>query len=317
LRPQICPERHRIVRRRLLDELVRRRLHRGSIQSRNVVQCGPESVAVSLLVLRSASMPTNEGIASLLDARLMNGLWAAFGSGGDNFWVTATVLNAVLIVGTPRERLASTLPALVRARPLESSWLARLRFRVFDRHVAFNPQKYGWPWIPGTISWVAPTAMAMIALQRAKKQFRISWSELDTRLRLGTEMLLDRACPQGGWNAGNGVAYGVALLPHIETTALALAALRSQYHLPIVRASFDWLLSRLDCRSAYSLALAILAGAAYRNVRPDVAPALDSARLRLASLVHDPRAIENTSTIALAALALDAEGRFNPFEVVQ
>jgi hypothetical protein len=262
-------------------------------------------------------MPIDEQVSSLLDTRLTTGLWAAFGGGGENFWVTATVLNALLIVGTPLERLASTLPALIRARPMESSWLAQLKFRLFDRNVAFNPQKYGWPWIPETVSWVAPTAMAMIALQRARKQFRISWSELDTRLRLGTEMLLDRACPQGGWNAGNGAAYGLALLPHIETTALALAALRSQYHLPIVRASFDWLLSRLDCRSAYSLALAILAGAAYRDVRPDVAPALDSARLRLTSLVQDPRAVEDTSTIALAALAVDAEGRFNPFEVIQ
>jgi hypothetical protein len=305
-----------IVSRQLLEELLRRRSSSGIIQNHNGVQFGSES-ALTLLVMHSASMPINDGIASLVAARSENGLWSAFGGGGENFWVTATVLNALLIVGTPRETLASTLPALISARPLESSRLAQLKFLLFDRHVDFDPQKYGWPWIPGTVSWVAPTTMAMIALQRAKKQFRITWSDLDTRLQLGTEMLLDRACPQGGWNAGNGVAYGVALLPHIETTALALAALRSQYHLPIVRASFDWLLSRLDCRSAYSLALAILAGAVYRNVRPDVAPALDSARLRLASLVQNPRAMENTSTIALAALALDAEGRFNPFEAVE
>jgi hypothetical protein len=305
----------KIVSPELLDELLRRT--RSSGESRNGVHLRSESAALALLVVRAGSMPLSEGIASLLDARLTNGLWAAFAGGGENFWVTAMALNTLLILHAPGSTLKRTVQALLRVRPLERSWLASMKFRLVDRNVAFNPQKYGWPWIPKTVSWVAPTAMAMIALQRAKKQLRITWSDLDRRLRLGTEMLLDRACPQGGWNAGNGLAYGVALLPHIETTALALAALRSQYHLPIVRASFDWLLSRLDCQSAYSLALAILAGAAYRNLRPDVAPALDSARLRLASLVQDPRAIENTSTIALAALALDTEGRFNPFEVAQ
>jgi len=34
-------------------------------------------------------------------------------------------------------------------------------------------------------------------------------------------MLLDRACPEGGWNAGNAVVYGVPLRPHIDATSLA------------------------------------------------------------------------------------------------
>src|ERR1044071_233317 len=124
---------------------------------------------------------------------------------------------------------------------MEASWLVSLKFRFLDRHVQFDPQKYGWPWVPETVSWVAPTAMALIALRRAKKEFGETDTNLDMRVHLGTDMLLDRVCPQGGWNAGNGTAYEVPLLPHIETTALALAALRSYYDLPIVRASLDWL----------------------------------------------------------------------------
>jgi hypothetical protein len=317
LRPRLgCPERWRIVSRRVLEELLRRRSSCGIVQNHNGVQFRSQS-ALTLLVMHWASMPINDGIASLFDARLENALWSAFTGGDENFWVTATVLNALVILGIPRERVAPTLQALLRARPLESLWFASLKFRLFDRHVAFSPQKYGWPWIPDTISWVAPTAMALIGLRRARNRFGQWGTDLDRRLRLGTEMLLDRVCPQGGWNAGNGVAYGVALLPHIETTALALAALRPQCHLPIVRVSLDWLLARLDCRSAYSLALAILALAAFRNLRADITPALDSARDRLASLVQDPHAIENTSTIALATLALDAEGHVNPFEVIE
>ena len=34
---------------------------------------------------------------------------------------------------------------------------------------------------------------------------------------IGASMLLDRMCPGGGWNSGNGVAFGVALAPHIAS----------------------------------------------------------------------------------------------------
>ena len=45
-------------------------------------------------------------------------------------------------------------------------------------------------------------------------------------------------------------------------------------------------------------------------------PALAIARDRLAVLVEDPSAVEDTSTIALAALALGLETAANPFEVI-
>ena len=101
-------------------------------------------------------------------------------------------------------------------------------------------------------------------------------------------MLLDRACPEGGWNAGNAVVYGVPLRPHVDATAIALAALRFHHDLPIVRDSLTWILNRIDCPSAYSLAWVILSAAAYKDLRSDVSPALDMARDRLAALVDDP-----------------------------
>jgi hypothetical protein len=62
------------------------------------------------------------------------------------------------------------------------------------------------------------------------------------------------------------------------------------------------------------LAWLILAAAAYQDVSADVSPAVAEARDRLAALVEDPRSVEDTSTIALAAIALGPEGT-NPFEV--
>ena len=75
------------------------------------------------------------------------------------------------------------------------------------------------------------------------------------------------------------------------------------------------MLNRIDCPSAYSVAWLILSAAAYKDWRSDVLPALDVALDRLAALVEEPQQIQDTSTIALAALALDPETVNNPLEV--
>ena len=312
-------ERQRMARCRLLAELRYRRLPRPGGWSHVGGQFGTEPTSLALLALYSSSTSSTvmrEELAPLMARQQPNGLWPAAGDGaGANFWASAIAVNTLMRLGVPPETFAASLDALVHCRPLEASWLVRLKFRLADRQVRFNPRKYGWPWVPDTASWVVPTSMALITMERAKRQGLIRGSELEKRLRLGAEMLLDRACPEGGWNAGNAIVYGVPLRPHIDATALALAALRFHYHLPIVRNSLTWMLNRTDCASAYSLAWMILAAAAYKDVRSDVSPTLDVARDRLGALVDDPTAIQDTSTIALAALALEPETANNPFEV--
>jgi hypothetical protein len=314
-------ERQWLVRCRLLEEIRRRRLPGAGGWSHGGAQFGTEPTSLALLALYSPpsrSKVTPEALAPLMTRQVLNGLWPVVGDGaaGGNFWASAMAVNTLMIFGAAPGTLVASLNALLRGRPLEASWLVRLRFRFSDRRVRFDPTKYGWPWVPDTVSWVVPTSMALIAVERAKNQGLIHGSEMWSRLNLGAEMLRDRACPGGGWNAGNGVVYGVPLRPHIDATALALAALRCHYHLPLVHRSLTWMLNRIDCPSAYTLAWVILAAAAYRDVRSDVLPALGIARDRLAVLVEDPSAVEDTSTIALAALALGSETGPNPFEVV-
>jgi hypothetical protein len=314
-------ERQRLVRCRLLEEIRRRRLPGAGGWSHCGGQIATEPTSLALLALYSSpsrSTATAEDLAPLIVRQLPNGLWPAFGdaAAGGNLWATALAVNALMFFGAAPAAFAGSLDALVRCRPVEASWLVRLKFRLSDRQVRFDPRKYGWAWVPGTVSWVVPTSMALITLERAKKQGLIRGGELQNRLRLGAEMLLDRACPEGGWNAGNGIVYGVPLRPHIDATALALAALRFHYHLPIMHSSLTWMLNRIDCPSAYSLAWVILSAAASRDVRSDVLPALAIARDRLATLVENPSAVEDTSTIALAALALGLETGTNPFEVI-
>ena len=314
-------ERLRVVHRRLLDEIRRRRFPGAGGWSHCGAQFGTEPTSLATLALYarpSGSTATAEDLAPLIVRKLPNELWPAVGDGaaGGDLWATAMAVNALMILGAAPGTLMASLDALLRCRPLEASWLVRLKFRYSDRQVRFDSTKYGWPWVPDTVSWVVPTSMALITLERASRQGLVRSSEFEERLRLGAEMLLDRACLEGGWNAGNAVVYGVPLRPHIDATAVALAALRFHYHLPIVHSSLTWMLNRIDCPSAYSLAWVILAAAAYMRVRSDVLPALAIARDRLAVLVEDPSALEDTSTIALAALALGLETGTNPFEVI-
>jgi len=60
----------------------------------------------------------------------------------------------------------------------------------------------------------------------------------------------------------------------------------------------------------------ILAASAYGDVMPDVLPAVAFARGRLVSMLEDRGRIDDTATIAIAALALDAEPKVHPFVVM-
>ncbi len=89
-----------------------------------------------------------------------------------------------------------------------------------DRVFGHDSTIPGWPWIAGTHSWVEPTALAVIAIARAKQ---IN----DARMSAGVRMLLDRAIPSGGWNYGNPSVYGTPFRPQPDQTGIAYAPLRA------------------------------------------------------------------------------------------
>jgi hypothetical protein len=113
-------------------------------------------------------------------------------------------------------------------------------------------------------------------------------------------MLMDRACPGGGWNAGNGVVYGTAVAPHPDDTAIALLALRNRPQDPLVRTALNYLERTTPTLAApWTLAWAILALAAHQ--RPITL--LRHVLLTFPNLI----CIEDTSALALVCLALNHE----------
>jgi hypothetical protein len=269
------------IRSRLLESLAK-----GGNQ-------GIEDVALSLLALRGAGADP----VSLLRVQDFSGAWHALpGAGSPSVFHTALALLALRGFRHPSCGSAAehAFRWLSEVRGLESHWLWQWKFRLFDRQVRFDPTKSGWPWVPGTVCWVAPTALAVLAFR--------SWRRESPRVAGALEMLLDRSCPRGGWNAGNSVVFGVELDPHPDFTAMAILALRHSPHAShaIVHRSLEYLPRRLNAScSPYSLAWAVLALSAYEH------PGAAELRERLEAAIASRMAVFPPRTLALAALALE------------
>jgi len=191
-------------------------------------QAALEPTCLALLALRSDRSPARDrAIRFLLATQNPNGSWpAVVGDDPEGSGLSGLALFALDRCGIKGEAIDRGFRWLLNLRGWESHWLWRWKFKTSDRHVRFDPDKFGWPWIPETVSWVVPTACSILAL---KARFGTSPPDLPHfRIRRGVEMLYDRICPQGGWNAGNGVVYGQPLAPHLDTTAVALLIGRAQ-----------------------------------------------------------------------------------------
>jgi hypothetical protein len=258
-----------------------------------------EPTALSFLALGSG---LNRGARDrarqfLLGSQNPNGSWPAFaGDDTDGSWVTSLALIALRDIVEDTAVRQRGFRWLFNSAGEESNWLWKWKFRTTDRHVQFDPDKFGWPWLPGTNSWVVPTASAMLAIRGLPSS--CGTESISFRLERGAQMLFDRVCPSGGWNAGNGVVYGAPLAPHPDDTAIALLALSLQTREPEVRLSVEWL-ERTAPRlvAPWSLAWSVLALAAHAC---SVSPLADS----LLSL-PELNQIEDTSTLALVILALN------------
>lgn len=281
-------------------------------------QKSAEPMCLSILALRRLpSIEISCMARTLQGLQNKDGSWRAFeGDEPDGSWVTALAVIALLATGSEVSSLSRAICWLVGARGREASWFCRWRFQAADKSVRFDPAKYGWSWVPGTTSWVIPTAFSVIALRQVRNLGINRTAAVTERIEQGVSMLLDRMCPGGGWNAGNGMAFGVRYSAYIDATAIALLALAGHETESGVRDSLTWLVNRLPgCPSPYSLAWGILALAAYRNISNEASNALACATNQLTSLIDRGVGMGDVCTVAVCALALDAVEGDNVFEV--
>ena len=289
-----------VVLSSVFAQLSRRQLPAGGWAAlRSSVQASLESTCLAILVIGSDDSDESRLAQEfLVRVQNPNGSWPAFfGDDQDGAWVTSLAAIALRDVATAIPARLSGIHWLMKCQGKEANWFWRWKFLTADRHVRFDPEKFGWPWIPDTVSWVVPTAFAILALSQVPCSCG-GLEEIPIRVDRGIEMLIDRACPGGGWNAGNGVVYGSALAPHPDDTAIALLALNNRTQHSVVQTSLEWLERTAQTLSApWSLAWAILALAAHgRAVGP-----LITSLMALPDLAGN----DDTSTLALVCLAVD------------
>jgi len=254
-----------------------------------------EERALQITALRTEAAAAD----SLLNSQHRSGAWSAdTQQTPGNCFHTALALLALRSFGRDSKVAHAAHRAfewLDVTRGLENHWLWKWKFRFFDRHVRFDTARTGWPWIEGTVSWVAPTAMTLLAHR--------AW-QLDTpRLQTAEAMLIDRACPGGGWNAGNSEVFGVPLEPHVDFTAMALLALRPSPHgeAAVIRRALTYLSGRASgLSSIYSMAWAAMALSAWKD------RAADRAMRRLEERL-DEADIDNLPVRAMSLVALALE----------
>jgi hypothetical protein len=168
-----------------------------------------------------------------------------------------------------------------------------------------NNALQGWSWIPGTFSWVEPTAWALLALRRRQSAGK---SVEASRLIEAETMLIDRCCAGGGWNYGNANMLGKDLHPYVPTTALVLLALQKKAY-PEVKRSVDYLAAAGTTEaSATALSLAAIALAAHGR---DPAPV----RARLAAQIDHTMGLGHQLGMGMALHTLGSDTPDAPFKL--
>jgi hypothetical protein len=294
----------------LAELLLKRQLRSGGWSFFGNLQSSIEATSFAVLALGlDAEDARRLGFAHLVALQRPDGSWPAFDGDSEGGWTTALALCTLNITGDFAAAREKALRWLDAERGREGHWFWRWKFKTADRNVRFDPDKYGWPWISGSASWVIPTAFSVIAIKQFTVCNRSEASE--KRIHLGVEMLLDRACVDGGWNSGNSVVYGVPLRPHVEATAIALLALQDEQRTEMIQKSLSWLRQNAAIvDSVSSISWCILSLFVYQEP-------IGGLKNRLATIVGDGRDIRNNATLTTALLALKCGEMIHPFVVLR
>ena len=294
----------------LAETLKSRQMKSGGWAYFDSVQESLEATCLAELALAPGMQASSSAaILFLLKSQLSDGGWPAFLGDSEGSWTTALALCTLNSTGDFTAAREKAFRWLYAERGREGHWFWRWKFKTSDRNVRFDPDKYGWPWVTGSASWVIPTAFSIIAIEQFTVCNRSEESE--KRIHLGVEMLLDRACVDGGWNSGNSVVYGVPLRPHVEATAIALLALQDEQRTGMIQKSLSWLRQNAaSVDSVSSLAWCILTLFVYQEP-------IGGLRNRLATIIGDGRDIRNNATLATAILALKCGEMIHPFVVLR
>ncbi|MDX1984062.1 MAG: prenyltransferase/squalene oxidase repeat-containing protein [Bryobacteraceae bacterium] len=206
-----------------------------------------------------------------------DGSWRPSGQVQSSSWATALCLTLHCARRAFDGGFDRGMRWMLETRGSEGSWTERIYNFIRPLPGEYDRRYRGWPWRPDTVSWVEPTAHALVALKSAAAHLDHplvrkalergpGWSR---RVDDGERMLIDRRTSDGGWNHGSRRVLKTDLPSYPESTGLALMGLQGCPHFD-ARPALD-LAERYWKESTSPLAKAWLA-IALRNHGREVAP---------------------------------------------
>jgi hypothetical protein len=216
-------------------------------------------------------------------------------------WATSLAILAWNFLGKLTEQACF---ADCQDRAIRWSLAARGTTSARQAHVGHDTTLAGWSWADNTHSWVEPTALFVMALKT------VGLAE-HPRTREAVRLLIDRLLPEGGCNYGNTVVLGQTLLPHVQPTGLALAALAGEVASdPRIEMSLLYLERELSGETTTASLCYGLLGLAAHGMRPAQATGWLATAL-------DRETSQETSCYKLALLALAASDQLDWFSPVE
>jgi len=277
----------------------------GGYGARSGLPSATEPTAVALLALSFEPGPdgTTATRAWLRAQQTPEGGWPAMAGLQEPSWATALAVLALARYPDEGAAVQGGTTWLIGQRGRTIDGRRGLLGRLFGRApaVELNGALVGWPWLVDTFSWVEPTAYALLALKAVEPRS----AEAAARIGQGERVLLDRVCPDGGWNYGNARVLGENLWSYPDTTALALLALGKASSAAVAGQALDALEAMLAAnQSGLATALGVLALAAHgRDVR--------TLRARLSTRFEETGFLGDARSLAWALLA--ANDAVTPF----
>jgi hypothetical protein len=179
-----------------------------------------EPTAAVLLAIRNDPHANNSfqrGLSWLVNCQHQDGGWGINEDDPESGWQTAWALITLRYSIQKKDSMSKAEEWLAT---VGTSDITKEEFQKAEIPQSNNIGALIWPWLPGQVGWIEPTAMAVIALGG------ITSSKLaEVRINAAHSYFLHNRTPDGGWDIGNAGPLDTIVLPRAYPTSLVLIAL--------------------------------------------------------------------------------------------